>query len=73
MSLISTPEIYFCRKNKKRFTFEIDQQFRANKGVIIPFPQRTVWRGPDRITQFGDGIVGAGEIHPSTDEENGAV
>ena len=64
--------MFFVEKIKSDLRFEIDQQFRANK-IIIPFPQRTVWRGPDRITQFGDGIVGAGEIHPNTDEESGAV
>lgn len=67
-----TRDLFFVEKIKSDLRFEIDQQFRANK-IIIPFPQRTVWRGPDRITQFGDGIVGAGEIHPNTDEENGAV
>ena len=67
-----TSDLFFVEKIKSDLRFEIDQQFRANK-IIIPFPQRTVWRGPDRITQFGDGIVGAGEIHPNTDEENGAV
>ena len=33
--------------------------------IIIPFPQRTVWHGPERVTQFGDGIVGAGEVRSS--------
>lgn len=69
-----TRNLFFVEKMKSDIRFEIDRQFREEK-IIIPFPQRTVWRGPDRITQFGNGIVGAGEVHLSDDDEetHGAV
>jgi len=68
-----TRNLFFVEKIKSELRFEIDRQFRENH-IIIPFPQRTVWKGPERITQFGDGIVGAGEVHPQNDDrDNGAV
>ncbi len=56
--------VFFVEKIKSEIRFEIDKQFRTEK-IIIPFPQRTVWHGPERVTQFGDGIVGAGEVRSS--------
>ena len=55
-------------KIKSELRFEIDREFRDHK-IIIPFPQRTVWQGPERVKQFGDGIVGAGENIASEDED----
>jgi len=59
-----TRNLFFVEKIKSEIRFEIDKQFRKEK-IIIPFPQRTVWHGPERVTQFGDGIVGAGEVRSS--------
>jgi small-conductance mechanosensitive channel len=59
-----TRNLFFVEKIKSEIRFEIDKQFRTEK-IIIPFPQRTVWHGPERVTQFGDGIVGAGEVRSS--------
>lgn len=69
-----TRNLFFVEKIKSEIRFEIDRQFRENH-IIIPFPQRTVWKGPERITQFGDGIVGAGEVQGSKDDDtaHGAV
>ena len=69
-----TREIFFVEKIKSDLRFTIDKEFFENE-IIIPFPQRTVWKGPERITQFGNGIVGAGEILHDEDSEgdNGAA
>ena len=69
-----TRDLFFVEKIKSDLRFAIDKEFFENQ-IIIPFPQRTVWKGPERITQFGNGIVGAGEIMPDEDNErdNGAV
>ncbi len=69
-----TRNLFFVEKIKSDLRFAIDKEFFENQ-IIIPFPQRTVWKGPERVTQFGNGIVGAGEIMPDEDNErdNGAV
>jgi small-conductance mechanosensitive channel len=69
-----TRDLFFVEKIKSDLRFAIDKEFFENQ-IIIPFPQRTVWKGPERVTQFGNGIVGAGEIMPDEDNErdNGAV
>ena len=69
-----TRDLFFVEKIKSDLRFAIDKEFFENQ-IIIPFPQRTVWKGPERVTQFGNGIVGAGEIMPDDDSErdNGAV
>lgn len=69
-----TRDLFFVEKIKSDLRMEIDKEFFKNH-IIIPFPQRTVWKGPERITQFGNGIVGAGEIIPEdeNDRDNGAV
>ena len=69
-----TKDLFFVEKIKSDLRFAIDKEFFKNQ-IIIPFPQRTVWKGPERVTQFGNGIVGSGEIMPDDDSErdNGAV
>ena len=69
-----TRELFFVEKIKSDLRFAIDKEFYKNQ-IIIPFPQRTVWKGPERVTQFGNGIVGAGERMPDDDNEHnhGAV
>jgi small-conductance mechanosensitive channel len=69
-----TRDLFFVEKIKSDLRFAIDKEFYNNQ-IIIPFPQRTVWKGPERITQFGNGIVGAGERMPDDDNEHnhGAV
>ena len=59
-----TRNLFFVEKIKSEIRFEIDKQFRTEK-IIIPFPQRTVWHGTERVTQFEDGIVGTGEVRSS--------
>src|SRR5210317_1023225 len=63
-----TRNLFHVEKIKSELRFEIDREFREHK-IIIPFPQRTVWQGPERVKQFGDGIVGAGENIASEDED----
>lgn len=63
-----TRNLFHIEKIKSELRFEIDREFRENK-IIIPFPQRTVWKGPERVTQFGDGIVGAGENIASENDD----
>src|SRR6056300_1859205 len=63
-----TRNLFHVEKIKSELRFEIDREFRDHK-IIIPFPQRTVWQGPERVKQFGDGIVGAGENIASEDED----
>ena len=69
-----TKDLFFVEKIKSDLRFAIDKEFNNNQ-IIIPFPQRTVWKGPERITQFGNGIVGAGERMPDDENErdHGAV
>ncbi len=69
-----TRDLFFVEKIKSDLRFAIDKEFYKNQ-IIIPFPQRTVWKGPERVTQFGNGIVGAGEIMPDDENErdHGAV
>jgi small-conductance mechanosensitive channel len=69
-----TRDLFFVEKIKSDLRFAIDREFYNNQ-IIIPFPQHTVWKGPERITQFGNGIVGAGEIMPDDENErdHGAV
>src|SRR6056300_1280040 len=63
-----TRNLFHVEKIKSELRFEIDREFRENK-IIIPFPQRTVWQGPERVKQFGDGIVGAGENIASENDD----
>jgi len=64
-----TKELFFVEKIKSDLRFSIDKEFSKNQ-IIIPFPQRTVWKGPERITQFGNGIVGAGERIAEEDNDH---
>lgn len=64
-----TRNLFHIEKIKSELRYEIDREFRENK-IIIPFPQRTVWKGPERVRQFGDGIVGAGENIASENDDS---
>src|SRR6056300_2058269 len=63
-----TKDLFFVEKIKSDLRFAIDKKFLENQ-IIIPFPQRTVWKGPERVTQFGNGVVGAGENIASENDD----